>query len=923
MLLPSWTLALALLPGLAAAEDPVPDAPASPAGPSAESPAEPPTEPEPPATPNPGPEAEAEAEAHSEPPAEAEPSPTPNPGPEVEAPSEPAAEAAADVSFPRLPQVERPAAAIWPAQALEARREATVLLEVDLDAQGAVLDARVVEPAGEGFDEAAQDALLAFVFRPALDERGRPVPATLQYRYAFRLDALPVRSVEGLLRAAGTREPLAGARVVASGPDGATRVTSTSARATSPSWTCRPARALDVAVAGYDAQRVEVEVVDGKVGQAQLWLKPQGAGGAGRAHEELVVQGDRLDAEVSQRSLRADEIRVQPGSAGDVVRAIQSLPGMARPPFNAGQLLVRGTGPQDSGFYLGGSRIPLVFHFGGLATVVNADSLSDVRFLPGNYGVRYGRHLGGVIDLQTDRELPARSGGYAAVDLFQSTLFVEQTVGGQTAVTLSGRRSYIDGVLAPLVNQQTSADIRLPRYADVQARLHHKTRRGRDLDALLLVSDDRSSLEGDGVAYDSKVVLAFQKGWLRWEAPLAGGWQAEHTFLLGPERRTLQLGEESAFDQTFTGAWRSEVNRPVPAGGVVGWRLGVDTEVEVREFDYEFEDLGGYAAFGEAEDGSAVVLRPGMYLEQTQRAGRLEGVPGVRLDLLSVWDRYSGTRTTVGTADPRFALRYTASEETKLHATVGRYSQFPQVRELLVDANGEPGLGPEWSLATSVGVAQALGPRLSVEATAYGSWLFDLIVGREDRFEFELGPLWTGPVDTGPYENAGRGRIGGLETLLRYEDDRTIAWLGLTASRSERWGRDATEPRRFQYDQPLVATLVASRALPRRWQLGGRFRFGSGNPYYAVDNRVYALDERAWVPIFAEEPSRMPAYWTLDLRVDKRYVFRAWALTTYLDLMNATDRRNQELVNWTADFGREVPVYGLPIVPAFGLRGEW
>ena len=55
--------------------------------------------------------------------------------------------------------------------------------------------------------------------------------------------------------------------------------------------------------------------------------------------------------------------------------------------------------------------------------------------------------------------------------------------------------------------------------------------------------------------------------------------------------------------------------------------------------------------------------------------------------------------------------------------------------------------------------------------------------------------------------------------------------------------------------------------------------------------------------------------------MDKRYVFRAWALTTYLDLMNATDRRNQELVNWTADFGQEVPVYGLPIVPAFGLRG--
>ena len=34
-------------------------------------------------------------------------------------------------------------------------------------------------------------------------------------------------------------------------------------------------------------------------------------------------------------------------------------------------------------------KIPIVFHFSGLSTVINGDSIEEVAFLPGNYGVRY------------------------------------------------------------------------------------------------------------------------------------------------------------------------------------------------------------------------------------------------------------------------------------------------------------------------------------------------------------------------------------------------------------------------------------------------------------------------------------------------------------------------------------------------------
>ncbi len=845
-------------------------------------------------------------------------------GPDASAlPSEEAPQA----DLPRLPSVIESITAPYPPEALAQGLEASVLLELTLDAEGSVTEARVVEPAGGDFDEAARLALLAFRFSPALDAAGRPAAATLQYRYNFELDTLPILGLEGRLRAAGSRDGLPGLRVVATGPEGASRVAETDAEGAfqlydlaEGSWL------LDAAGAGYDAEQLRIDIEAGQVGQVTLWMTASRPWEQRRANEELVIEGDRLNPEVTQRALRADEIRRQPGSAGDIVRAIQSLPGMARSPFNAGQLLVRGTGPDDSGFYLGGSPIPLVFHFGGLATVINGDSLSEVVFLPGNYGVRYGRTLGGVIDLRTDPELPQRSGGYAAIDLFQSTLFVEQKIKDKTAVTVSGRRSYIDAVLAPLVNQESSVDIQLPRYTDVQARLLHRGEDQQEIDLLLLVSDDRFRIDGeddDGEDLDSTILLAFQKAWLRWRRPIGSGWLTENTVMVGPERKELNfLDEESAYDHSFTASLRSEFTRPVPTDGNIGWRVGFDGSLSSRRFSTNLEDLAGYSSFADPEDGDARVFSPGLYLEQTQRAGRLEGVPGLRLDAMLLRDRDEDTDYTALAADPRLALRYGLTPATTLTGTLGRYSQFPQPRELLLGSNGNPDLRPEWALASSLGVKHAFSSRVQAEATAYLSQIYDLIVGREDRFEFRLGPLATGPVDDGAYANDGTGSIRGVETLVRYDDGRTLAWAGLTLSRSTRQKRDL-DSTLFEYDQPLVATVVASRILPHAWQLGLRLRYGSGNPYHPVANRVYELEERVWVPLFTEETRRIAPWWSLDLRVDKDFVFRRWTLTTYLDLMNATNHKNQEMVNWNADYSAEVPVYGLPIIPAFGLRGSW
>ena len=90
---------------------------------------------------------------------------------------------AAELRPPEL--IERVQAEL-PAEARGAGLEAKVGLRLTIDVEGKVIEATVTEPAGHGFDEAAQEAVRGFRFAPAL--RGdRPVQARLHFVYEFKL----------------------------------------------------------------------------------------------------------------------------------------------------------------------------------------------------------------------------------------------------------------------------------------------------------------------------------------------------------------------------------------------------------------------------------------------------------------------------------------------------------------------------------------------------------------------------------------------------------------------------------------------------------------------------------------------------------------------------------------------------------------
>ncbi len=77
-------------------------------------------------------------------------------------------------------------------------------------------------------------------------------------------------------------------------------------------------------------------------------------------------------------------------------------------------------------------------------------------------------------------------------------------------------------------------------------------------------------------------------------------------------------------------------------------------------------------------------------------------------------------------------------------------------------------------------------------------------------------------------------------------------------------------------------------------------------------------------PIFGPQNSqRLPSFWQLDLRLDRKFVVNGRALLlAYLELLNVTNHENAEEYVYSQDYARRGLVTGMPFLAIVGVRLE-
>ena len=633
---------------------------------------------------------------------------------------------------------------------------------------------------------------------------------------------------------------------------------------------------------------------------------------------ETTVIGKVTKRDDQAQSLTQEEFIKAPGSfGGDPVRAAQNLPGVAATGGSA-QIIVQGASPEDTAYLINGHRVPLVFHFGGLSSVIIPEAVERVDLLPSGYGPEYSKAIGGIIGLTTKNPKQDRVHGMAYVDLLNTGALVEGPVDEKSSFLISGRYSYIGQVLKAVAKENDNFELTAaPTYYDLTSIYKRKINDQNDFKTTFIFSKDELELilnkarnNDPGLRGEFYSRTEFFRIIPQLSTQLSGIHKMDNSLSIGKDSIFVNISGKYADINSNVISQRSEI--------VSEWKptyktyIGLDNQWNDSRVAINLPtrySVGGVGTpFSVGEERKFTTMgnqtQLGAYIRQeikTTEDSKWTYLPNLRVDHFTL-----NTKTYL---QPRFQSRYQWAPSLLLRGAWGKYVQPPQPQESS-RKSGNSDIESPYAYHYMVGYTKDFreGSTQGLEFT-------------NNFFYKELKDLVVPNVQK-RYDNSGTGTIVGGEVQAKYRKNEWSTQVVYTYLKSRRHIPSyGTRP--SQYDQTHNLNLIGAYN-KERWTFSGRFRFVTGVPFTPVNGGTYDSDNDVFIPnagsIYSQ---RFDAFKQLDIRIDRKYIYEKWILTAYLDIQNITNSLNSQNIEYSYDYSQSKKVRGLPILPTFGLKGEF
>lgn len=700
--------------------------------------------------------------------------------------------------------------------------------------------------------------------------------------------------LRGVVRERGSREPIEGAWVRVDGAPGAPQ-TATDRKG----WFVLelPEGEWTVEAASADHPPSSVTVIVPAAEPVEIWLKAAPA-------EDVVVEADRPSPHVARQILDRERVEETPGTYGDPIRLIQSLPGTTQTrEFSpgAGDVVLRGAAPGESRFYLDGVEIPYLYHFQQYASVIHTRLLEEVAVYPSTFGPAYGDAVGGVVAAEPRAADTAAVHGGVNASLITSGLYATAPVSAEGAVSVSARRSYAD--LAQSGNDQYTA---WPVFWDYLGRYDQDLGPDHHLSLTAIGAGDHyGRYVSDSATLnpieqednpDFQLNRAFHMVSAR-SRDLFGVTGITSAVGFVSDRWRGTIGDEGQDRTANTLTLRSELalfqSEHYQLDTGLELELGaVDRQANPSRAWFELEGEAPLLARGAAVHERLRRAAAGVWLEPRIRVGRTTLQPGARAQA----DSATGTIRV----DPRFTMQAALSEAVKLRAAAGRYTQAPELDDLS-PTTGDPELPVTSSWSAAAGVEGTIARRLELGVDGWFRSFTDAVVRTP-----------------GEAPSSADGYAWGAELTSRYRlRERFFFGAWLSVGHAERGDLP------FDYDQPYAASVLGSWDFHEGWNAGLRYRIAAGLPYTPVDSAIYQGDSDTYEPVFgADNSARLPTYQKVDAHLERRWTFTRWTLVGYAELWYVPPRANVLYPAWSYDYSQTALVAGPPFLPLVGMRAD-
>lgn len=624
------------------------------------------------------------------------------------------------------------------------------------------------------------------------------------------------------------------------------------------------------------------------------------------------------ESPVSLRNITAEEVQKNAGSNRDVSRAILSFPGVGSTATFRNDLFIRGGSSAENKFYIDGIEVPVINHFqtqgasGGPRGIITVDFIKDVDFYSGAFPARRNGVLSSLFEFNFKQARKEKLGYKAIIGLDDMQLMMDgplskdQSWSGLFSVRKSNLQLLFKGIGLPF----------LPSYYDATFKVSKKYKSGDELYFIGLgaIDDFEFNNNAKKTLFNLTLIDRLPKN-SQWNYTFGVGYR--HLVENGNWLFTMS---RNMLDNQAIKYYR---NIETPANLLYDYqsreaenKLRIDRNFKIS--DYQFS-AGTNFNFAKYSNNSIIkqvnqssvdfdeissdlnLLQYGLYLQSSKKLfdDLLQISLGARID----GSNYSNlTNNPFQQFSPRFSLKLKLNEELSVNLNSGIYYQLPaytalgfKLNDVFVNENSLKYIrnthlvgGLEYNGKDNL--------RLTLEGyfKKYTNYPYSL------RNQVTLANLGAdfGVVGNEPLDSRGAGRTYGVEFLAQKRTVNNFYGILAYTFGYSRFTDSGATLIPSSWDSRHILTLTTGKYFKRNWNIGARFRLQTGLP-----ETPYDLNRSALVNIWnvANGPVqnftqlntlRGNVAHQLDIRAEKKWIFKKWQLTGYVDIVNIYGSKN-------------------------------